>query len=264
VAYIVYSNADSFASRAAAILRDDAGFSGAQDLKGLKRYRSGSVDMLELKDSPVYADWLDDIGTDMIIFLSRHSSAKGVVSFTAHAEGNWSDRNGLGGKPHSLAVAAPERMLSFLKAMKEVSGGIEVVYEATHHGPLLNTPSCFVELGPDAVITDRDRDDLIKKLEKGVYSMLYGNTPSYDKVAVGIGGMHYSARFTKYALEGKYAFSHIMPKYYVDEVSMIQQAIDKSTIRPDIAVIEWKSINSVSRNRILKALEELGIDYERV
>ncbi|MCL4390909.1 MAG: D-aminoacyl-tRNA deacylase [Candidatus Micrarchaeaceae archaeon] len=262
--YLVYSKEDGFASRAAEMLRDDAGFSDAPDIMGLRHFASGSIDMLELGSSPVYADWLDGIGADEIVFISRHSSSKGIISFTAHAEGNWNDKNDLGGKPHALSVASPGLMISFLKAMKGFAEGTEVVYEATHHGPLLDTPSCFVELGPDAVISERDRDELLRRLSKGVYDMLYGDSAQYDKVAVGIGGMHYSAKFTRYALEGKYAFSHIMSKYYVDEVDMLQAAIDRSTIKPDTAVIEWKSINAVSRNRILAKLEDIGMDYERV
>ena len=263
MAYLVYSKGDGFARRVAEMLRKDMGFSDAPGIKGLRHFASGSVDMLELDSSPVYADWLDGIGADEIVFISRHSSAKGIISFTAHAEGNCNGKNDLGGKPHALSVASPSLMVSFLKAMKGFASGIEVVYEATHHGPLLNTPSCFVELGPDAVINESDSEELLRKLSRGVYAMLYDNSAEYDKVAIGIGGMHYSAKFTRYALEGKYAFSHIMSKYYVDEVDMLQAAIDRSAIRPDTAVIEWKSINAVSRNRILAKLEDLGMDYER-
>ncbi|MGC8537546.1 MAG: D-aminoacyl-tRNA deacylase [Candidatus Micrarchaeia archaeon] len=262
--YLVYSKEDGFASRVAEMLREGASFKDAPDIKGLKHFTSGRIEMLELDSSPVYADWLDEIGAGEIVFISRHSSAKGIISFTAHAEGNWNGKNDLGGKPQALSVASPGMMVSFLKAMRGFAEGIEVVYEATHHGPLLDTPSCFVELGPDAVINESDRENLLGRLSKGIYAMLYENGAEYDKVAIGIGGMHYSAKFTRYALEGKYAFSHIMPKYYVDEVDMLQAAIDRSTIRPDVAVIEWKSINAVSRNKILAKLEDLGMDYERV
>ena len=262
--YLVYSKNDPFANEAAGMLRNDAGFSDADGINGLHHYTSGNTDMLELNESPVNADWLDELNTDLIVFVSRHSSAKGVISFTAHAEGNWNGKNDLGGKPHSLGMASPDLMLSFLKAMKGFSGGMEVVYEATHHGPLLNTPSCFVELGPGLAIKDNKRSDLIGRLSKGIYGMLYESNAEYGKVAIGIGGMHYSSKFTEYALEGKYAFAHIMPKYYVDEVDMLQQAVDRSMIKPDIAVIEWKSINAVSRNKVLAKLEELGMDYERV
>ncbi len=246
------------------MLREAAGFSEAHDVHGSRHYVSGNIDMLELDNSPIYAEWLDSVGADKIVFISRHSSAKGIVSFTAHAEGNWNEKAELGGKPHELSMASPTLMLSFLKSMNGLSGGINVVYEATHHGPLLKTPSCFVELGPDAVISPKDREELLKKLSQGVYDMLYNESAGYDKIAVGIGGMHYSSKLTKYALEGKYSFAHIMPKYYIEEVGMLQQAFERSDAKPEIAVIEWKSINATSRNNILAKLEELGIDYERV
>lgn len=262
--YIIYSKGDAFAATAAKALREAAGFSDANDIKGMKHYVSGKIGMLELDEGLVYSDWLDDLGTDYIVFISRHSSAKGVISFTAHAEGNWNDKSDLGGRPHALGMASPGLMLSFLRPMKKFSGNIGVVYEATHHGPLLNTPSCFVELGPDAKINVNDRKELLNRLSRGIYAMLYDSGAEYGKVAIGIGGMHYASKFTKYALEGTYAFSHIMPKYYVGQIGMLRQAVERSDVKPEIAVIEWKSINSASRNKILAKLEELGMDYEKV
>ena len=88
--------------------------------------------------------------------------------------------------------------------------------------------------------------------------------PEYKKIAVGIGSGHYAAKFTKLALKGEYAFSHMMPKYYGNEFEMLGQAVERSKPKAEVAVIEWKGLKSEARQRILAKLNSLGIDFVRV
>ena len=61
-----------------------------------------------------------------------------------------------------------------------------------------------------------------------------------------------------------------MPKYAIynddgtDNSDMLGQAVERSAERPDLAVIEWKGINSSTREMIIKRLGDIGLDYERV
>ncbi len=139
---------------------------------------------------------------------------------------------------------------------------IRVSYEATHHGPLINVPSLFAELGGNEE-TEANRE-YTDTLGRAVMDSTYNSGVIYDKVAIGIGSTHYPEKFTKLALEGAYAFSHILPKYHIKETDMIEQAINKSKPKADIAVIEWKSINNNDRNSVTKKLDELGMDYVKV
>ncbi|MGC8478425.1 MAG: D-aminoacyl-tRNA deacylase [Candidatus Micrarchaeia archaeon] len=231
---------------------------------GMRRFNSSYANAIELNIPNISAEFLDSVGAKYIVFLSRHSSAKGIPSFTTHAEGNWSTTSDLGGKPHMLSVASPESMLALLKGLEmHNTYKIEVTYEATHHGPLLSTPSMFVEIGGSEETLAEER--FASVVAESVADLL-AEKPSqeYSKVVLGIGSNHYPRKFSSLALEKGYAFSHIMPRYYTSEVKMLGQAVSRSTIEPEAAVIEWKSINSVERNMILKELENLGIDYEAV
>ncbi len=197
-----------------------------------------------------------------IVFLSRHSSSKGVPSFTVHAEGNWSEDSHLGGRPKELSVSSPSRMLGALAAIGRINAtGMQVTYEATHHGPMLEVPSYFVELGGDeATVSNAKFAELLAaavadSIERGA---------EYEKVAIGIGGTHYPEKFTRLGLEGRYAFGHIMSRHYAGCPDMIEKAALRSDSKTEIAVIEWKSIKAEERKRVVEELDRLGLDYERV
>ncbi len=119
----------------------------------------------------------------------------------------------------------------------------------------------LLSLGGDAEISSNKH--FLEIIAKSALSMIEKETPEYDKIALGIGGTHYPERFTNMALSGEYAFSHIMSKYYAENFDMIEQAIERSDIKAEIAVIEWKSIKAVDRDMITKELDRLGLDYER-
>ena len=197
--------------------------------------------------------------------MCSHSSSKGITSLTAHSEGNWSADAKLGGKPKQLAFASPMYMLAVIESMgRNNQTHLPVIYEATHHGPMLKTPSFFVEVGSDNKAAESDEYSAI--VAKSVIDTLSGGDPADGKkeCVIGIGGMHYAEKFTRIALEKGYAFSHIMSKYYVNEIDMLEQAVERSSVKADKAVIEWKSMKGADREKIIAELDRIGIDHERV
>ncbi len=261
--FIVYSTQDEVSRNSAAALMAQESLREAQPIGGMRHFLMGHTDVLELGTRHLDSDFLDStVSTDCIIFLSRHSSTAGVPAFTVHPEGNWSAEAKIGGRPRTLSVASPPWMLRVLSSMKRNNTtGIPVTYEATHHGPLLSTPSLYAEIGGNQdVWADKG---LASVLSRSVVEAI-DTEVAYDKVALGIGGLHYADKFTRLALEGKFAFGHIMPKYYAGEVGMIEQAISRSIPRPDVAAIEWKSLKSNQRDVIIAKLDELGLDHVRV
>ncbi|MEM0154342.1 MAG: D-aminoacyl-tRNA deacylase [Methanothrix sp.] len=205
---------------------------------------------------------LPELISEPAIFMSKHSSSKSVGSFTVHSEGNWSSKAELGGVANRLSMAAPLEMLNTLIQMSRIKvDGIEVTYEATHHGPLTYKKSFFAEVGGNAEVVASTA--MAEFLAKAIINSLdMGNNSNH--IAIGIGGNHYASKFTKLALEKGYAFAHIMPRYYASEIEMLNQAFEMSLPRPEIAVVEWKSLSAKERTPILKKLDEIGIDYERV
>jgi D-aminoacyl-tRNA deacylase len=259
--YFIYSD-ETASSNIAAALKAELGLNEIDAIGGLQRFSNGKEYMIRIEGRLVEADFLNNMIDDVIIFLSKHSSGKGIPSFTVHPEGNWTEDNSLGGRPKSLSVSSPSRMLGVLQAMsKSNKTGIKESYEATHHGPLLDHPSFFVELGGnDETIRNKEYAEFVAK---AVASSI-GSKAEYGKVAIGIGGMHYSDKFTRLAIEGKYAFAHIMSKYYASCTGMIKTSLERSDEKVDTAVIEWKSIKANEREIIVRELGALGIDYAKV
>ncbi len=257
----IYSE-ETASSNIASSLRHILDLDEIDPFNGMRCFSDGKIRMLGISGKLIYADFLDGLVNDVMIFLSRHSSSRGIPAFTVHAEGNWSENATLGGKPKELSVSSPTNMLNVLNSINRLNNtGIQVTYEATHHGPFLNNSSFFVELGGnESVIESRDHAEFIanavaKSLDTDI---------EYGKLAVGLGGLHYPDKFTRLAIEGKYAFSHIMPKYHMDCIDMLGKAFDRSDNRAEVAVIEWKSIKAVEREAIVRELNLLGIDYAKV
>lgn len=259
--YIAYSLGDPIAVSVVGELRGIVGFEEVEQREDYSVSRSDNLRLVALHGQSIRADFLDGIGAERITFISRHSSASGTTSFTSHANGNWSNSSDYGGKPKELSVSSPRHMLAFLTAVQvpAKSFGLPVSYEATHHGPLLDTPSLFVEIGPleGHLSTERARAFATSVIE------MFDADPHYDKVAIGVGGLHYPERFTRLALSGKYAFSHIMSKYYVNETDMLEKSIERSEERVEIAVIDWKSMRSEQRSKVIAELDRIGMDYEK-
>ncbi len=265
---LAYTTTDSVSAAAAERLKPMLGMVHDADLRGHRHFSSGPIEMLELSTPLVDAQMLDSLGSwDLIVFLSRHRSAKGVPAFTVHAEGNWGQSADLGGTPGELGMAAPVQMLGFLRSISSAASmagaKAQVVYEATHHGPLLRTPSFFAEMGgSEEAMSDPVMLDTFVSAVADFVNGQSDPTPA-GKVAVYLGGTHYPAKATAMALGKGYAFAHIMPKHFVAETGMLAQAFERSRPRPTGAVIEWKSINAVARDKLVQTLDLLGFEYER-
>lgn len=234
-------------------------------------FSKGEIEIRRSDCDLLHSEYLDELGADLIIFLSKHSSSSGTPAFTVHSTGNWSKNAEFGGKPKSLSTAAPYAMLNIIKRLSKLEiNGIEKTYEATHHGPLLNTPSLFLECGGNKeALSNVAFAEKLGEIALEASEDVIGAVEYRGKVVIGIGGGHYPSKFTKLAVEKGYAFSHILPKYAISgadgayNIDMLEQAVVKSHTRAECAVIDWKSVNSKERAMIIKKLDEIGIAYEK-
>lgn len=91
-----------------------------------------------------------EIEADLFIFATKHQSAKGVHSLSCHSLGNW-DKAEAGGKERTLCIAPAvllkEAFVELSKAGKEMHN--EITLEVTHHGPYMEKPCMFIEIGSD-------------------------------------------------------------------------------------------------------------------
>ena len=128
------------------------------------RHQSNRVDMWWRKQPHLYSDHLDkryemQTSRDLseVLFLSRHVAASGRPSLTLHAigipgaspHGEAAEHGGIKG----VAVPPSPRFASIFRRLDRIANAsgiideFEVTLETTHHGPLLDTPTLFIEIG---------------------------------------------------------------------------------------------------------------------
>ena len=96
---------------------------------------------------------LGDIHISQVLFLSKHTAASGKASLTVHPIGipQSIESGGFIGRasPPSTSMAELYRAINDEVSVKNLP--FEVTLEATHHGPYLNKPTCFVEIGSSEI-----------------------------------------------------------------------------------------------------------------
>jgi D-aminoacyl-tRNA deacylase len=202
-----------------------------------------------------------------IVFISRHLSQSGKPTLSVHSPGNFGDAE-LGGLPKTLSISPASAMQNALKTLLQCKEALnlnyEVSFECTHHGPSLNIPTMFVELGSSE---QQWRD--VRAAEAVAHSAISAvsnfQAPT-TTVVLGIGGTHYNQRFTLMALMGEAAFGHMVPKYAVHLIDseMLKQCMEKTLEKVSLAVLDWKGIRSEDKLNLLKALETLGLPFKKV
>lgn len=208
--------------------------------------------------------------TDYFIFLSKHASASQKKIFTVHLIGNWHKAD-FGGKERTLSPASAHLLKKFFIELNKNAASFkefECSLEATHHGPLTNRPSLFIEVGS----TEKEWQD--KKAAKVLAKTVLEATKKFEiledeeeewQTCLAFGGGHYCPAFNKLMLREKYAISHICSKYYLKylDENIIRQAIEKTEEKAELALLDWKGLAG-EKERIVRLLKNVGLDYEKV
>ena len=169
-----------------------------------------------------------------------------------------------GGKVGSLCVA-PSCLLRFaLFKLEELNAsrslGYEVVQECTHHGPFVEKPVMFIEIGSDEESWKRkDAGEVIA--DTTVY-FCTNPIPSFD-IAFGIGGLHHTPRFTNHMHKSDYCYGHVCPKYKLEDLnaSLVKEAMEKSGATK--VFVEWKGLAGF-KEKVVEILESMGVEYEKI
>ena len=217
----------------------------------------------------IYAQNLTDIfkNIELAVFISRHSSESGTPTLSVHTPGNLSKAE-MGGLPRKISISPANAMREALKALAQFKNefqlGYEVSYEGTHHGPSLDVPTMFIELGSSI----KEWND--PKAAEAVAHATIEAVSNFDSnpagVVVGVGGPHYSAKFTSIALDDNVAFGHIIPKYAVSNMDkgMFRQCVERTLEKVDRAVLDWKGIKGEDKPLLVEAMNEIGLSLEKV
>ena len=226
------------------------------------------VTLLILSEETINAQTLTEHFTkpDLIVFISRHSSTSGKPTLSVHTPGNIGAAE-YGGLPRQVSISPATAMRDALKALSFFKEGMkldyEVSYECTHHGPSLNAPAMFVELGSSP---KQWRDSNAAEAVAHAAMSAIGKFAASEETAVlGIGGTHYNERFTRMSIDDEAVFGHMIAKYAVPlvDAEMLRQCVDKTLEKVERAVLYWKGIKGADKPQLLKALEEAGLPYKK-
>ncbi len=232
----------------------------------LKSLQDSKVRMIFINEDLTNAQSITDFFTPrLLIFLSRHSSASGIPTLSVHTPGNLGEAR-FGGIPRRVSISPASAMRIALMKMarmrEERKLDYKVSYEATHHGPSLDVPSMFVEVGSSP---EQWRDERAAEAVAHA-AMAAASKHSRYPAALGIGGPHYNAKFTRIALNKETAFGHMIPKYAVSGVDLeiVRQCIERTVESVDFVILDWKGIRGADKKKLTTILEEIGVTVERV
>ena len=96
----------------------------------------------------------EDLSIDNVFFVSRHSAASGTVSLTVHPIGiphlkEVGRNGGIAGRcsPPNPHIANLYRSILQETKLAGLDSLFTITLEATHHGPFVEIPTCFIEIG---------------------------------------------------------------------------------------------------------------------
>ncbi|XP_021615905.1 D-aminoacyl-tRNA deacylase isoform X2 [Manihot esculenta] len=175
-----------------------------------------------VKEDHLDKRWEEATGESVneVIFLSKHVASSSRPALTIHPIGTPHISEGevlvAGGKAGWVAPPNPRigpwlRLLKTIAASHNLSPEFEVTLEATHHGPVINSPTMFVEIGSTEEYWRRQ--DAAQTIALLVWQGLglgegisVGDWPrnnGKNKILFGIGGGHYVPRHMDIVLSFK-------------------------------------------------------------
>ena len=225
--------------------------------------------IMSISKKHIFAENIDEMakrfGVDFsdVVFMSRHSAASGKPTLTVHPIGNFKQAE-FGGREMTLVRSTPHLMTDALRRIKLRNDDPQysVSFEVTHHGPYLDVPTMFIEIGSEETHWgDMHAADMMSDV---ILSM--DGDPDYP-VVIGVGGGHYAPRFTDLALTHKVDFGHMVPTYQTEGSSdeeVSRMISDAATVTgTKLVYVHRKSMKGAEERRIRSIIETLGLEMVR-
>jgi D-aminoacyl-tRNA deacylase len=266
---VVYSDEDLAGRNIASHLLRHIHFSDS-NVGSLPALNHGDIYLLQVKGSLVNftlppggekAEW--------VLCLSKHRSESGRRCLTAHTPGNLRGSADLGGRPNEVAISNPSLQSHLIKELSrsgtELGIDCQVSVEATHHGPTeLPCPVTFVEIGSDE---EAWKDETMgEALARGVARVISSPIVTGEGT-LGVGGGHYSEKFTSLIIDKNFLIGHMVPKYVMNEElddSIFRMCIERTFGGCASIVIDWKGTPSDYKESLRTLSQSLGIEFIRV
>lgn len=265
---LVASRSDPASSNIADALIHEHGFERTSDaFEGTPIYVSKKAVLIFTQRELLFADHLDErFAPDAYIFLSKHRSESRIPTLTVHTTGNFTEDAPFGGRPLELGLSYPSLQKSLVRELVLAAGSLpeyDAVVETTHHGPTsLRSPILFAEIGP----TEKEwRDEEAARVVAHALSRALSRNRFHGRVAIGLGGPHYSRKFTRVLAESEYAVATIAPKHVLPFVTqrVLAQMTLRSVEKVTYALLEWKGLGG-EKERVLQLLPSTGLKVVQV
>jgi D-aminoacyl-tRNA deacylase len=232
--------------------------------------------LVTIKESHLYSDDIDRRASealatsmpDNVIFLSRHKSESGLRTLTVHPLGCYGKAD-YGGRDGTLVPSAPGPMTAALRLVHKHATArkfdFKVSFECTHHGPYLETPTFFIEIGSseDAWVEEEPAEVLALTILELIEDKGAIQEQLQFPIAIGAGGGHYAPRLTDVALGRKVSFGHMVPSYALDNPDeALAQAVGKT---PKVSLIYFhrKALKGGNYRRLKDLFTSLGLEVVR-
>ncbi len=196
---------------------------------------------------------------EVIIYASRHRSESGKRSLTVHPIGNYGKAE-FGGNERTLVPSSPHLMTEAMRLLRKKAADLEfsVSFEATHHGPYLETPTFFIEIGSDEIAWRNT--EAAKAIAETIMEI---QTKDYP-VGIGVGGGHYSPRMTDVARERKISFGHMVPSYALPNLdSEMANLVVSATSGVEKVYFHRKQLKGRQYSELKELFSEIGLSPVR-
>ena len=238
VSVLAVNQGDIASYNQAKVLLDKFSWQQLAPVEGKIAYKHGKVRMWLFEDGILFEDDIDkrwNIATGEIvsevIFPSRHAAASGKPSLTLHPIGvphllrgtkpQYGGRSGYA-PPPSTRLASWWKKLTNSVYGTSLAERFELTLEVTHHGPWLEVPALFIEIGStQAIWHDEEAAEHLAGIiaeglgldgteQVGVWDSV---KHSGEIVLVTLGGGHYAPRANKLALLDGVWLGHMLATY---------------------------------------------------
>lgn len=298
---LIAVNGDDIAStNQAKYLLESVPWNRREDVESYASYEIQNVRMWFLPNRILWEDHLDRRWNSAtgetvaeVIFPSRHAAASGKPCLTLHPIGvphhPLGEEPPFGGQagfaPPPNTRLAPWWRLLHQKWEKYAIPEFSLSLEVTHHGPILDVPALFIEVGstepywPNEEAARLLADIMIEGLgiNGTIQSESWSETNKDEPVLVTLGGGHYAPKANKLALHphvwlGHMLANHSLPFGTQEEPGLLwKQSIDSALVSTKRAYpggrivcnVEKKSFKGWQRQLIYKHLETVGIEVVR-
>lgn len=218
-----------------------------------------------VEESPLYLRG-EELGCDprAVVVLSKHTSEAGIPCLTVHCPGNVGEA-AYGGEPKKVSVAPASMMKAALLELnsgaKRASLPYSASYEVTHHGPTVDFPIMFVEIGSsEENWTDPLAGEVVARAALAAASVSEEDV----EVRVGLGGPHYAPLFTSRTIRDGTCFGHMVSWHQLPDLDerSLAMLVEKNVGRFGGAVVDWKGLRR-ERKRVISLVENAHIPYVR-